>query len=311
MSASALEREIRSCLPNGPTAGRVAFVSYGKAASVYDLPQSQCFKTISAAYTTLRAGYGDTIVLLDDGTTAGMDRETATLAWNKADTHLVGANWSTKGEARTSIRTLSTATGYSPLITVSADGCSFWNIGTFHAPALSSATYVLEVTSNRCKFVNCGFQGMGDSTSAGQAGSDVYIHGGQENEFTDCLIGLTTIQRTSATECNIKFDASAARNRFLNCRIEKYAGNAGQTFVRDGGSSTTDRYQEFNNCVFFNSVGSGATDMTSASAWNSSSGGVLIFRNCDLVAKLAMTWGPSQANVFAKQGTYSVFGPLA
>lgn len=290
-----LARLYRSQLPF-VTPGNVYFVDYGNKHASCDIPKDIVFTTVGAAYNSVVAGQGDTIILLDDGSTAGMDRETATIAWNKNDTHLVGPKYNVMGAGRASLRALA-GSNFTPLIKITGAGCSFWNIGSFHGYDSAVAQIAWHVNGSRNKFINCGLQGLGHATAGAQTGgASLYLDAASENEFRNCTIGLTTIAQSVANQ-QILINNVSDRNRFIDCMLETYATAATHCFIRGNTSGGSDRYLEFLRCIFMNPVNSAATAMTAVSAWHATEGGTLLFPSCDKVGSTG--WGPAQSNIYA------------
>ena len=79
--------------------------------------------TVSKALTLCTADKGDTVYLINDGNTSGTSRETATIAWSKDNTHLIGITAPTMVNSRARISPPSTqSTVVTPMLTVSGDG---------------------------------------------------------------------------------------------------------------------------------------------------------------------------------------------
>jgi hypothetical protein len=303
-----LEQCYRAALPF-VTTGQIFFVSpTDQGGTRKTVPFGRVFKNVASAYAACVAGQGDTIILLDDGNATGFSRETATLLWNKADTHLVGPAYVTSQAPRASVRSVSTG-AYTPLMKVDAPGCSFWNVGFFHGYSTDEDQRCVELTANalRCKFVNVNIQGMGHATPAARAGStSLYLNACSEVEFNNCVIGLDTVTRAAAN-AEVLSAGAISRIRFLNCRFDTYGGASGHLFVNIG--ATADRTIEFLGCAFLNPVNSSATAMTNAGTIGNSVAASLIFgQGCYKVG--ATNWGPAQTNVFAPNSS-GVVAPLA
>jgi hypothetical protein len=239
-------------------------------------------KTLTAAYNKTTDGGGDVVYLMSNGQASGTARLDATLVWDNDNTHLVGCGAPTRVAQRSRIATTS-GTNFTPLITVSGDGCMFANLHAFHGYATAEAQICLNVTGERNYFWNCHFAGMGNATAGDQAGSaSVSLTGDGENTFEQCTIGLDTVAR-STTNAEIDFKSAAVRNQFIDCNIVAFADNAGHLFIKADTSGDLDRYNLFDRCRFINAVASTATTMTGATDVHASAGGMLIFNQCTLI----------------------------
>lgn len=119
----------------------------------------------------------------------------------------------------------------------------FWNGG-------DSATEIggVKVTGHRNAFAGCHIVG-----SAGVAGATSYsllIDAGEENTFTDCVIGTDTVDRGDNADTEIILKGAAARNRFDGCEILSWVteGTA-HGAIRSNGTNGG-RVTLFKDCVF-------------------------------------------------------------
>src|SRR5512139_3240679 len=169
-------------------------------------PQS-AFATLAKAHNAATANQNDVVFLYSESNTAAdtTDYQSATLTWSKDLTHLVGICSGSAWSHRARIAQLSTATGVTNLVTVSADGCYFANFSIFHGVADATSLVALKVTGTRNVFENCHIGGVGDATMSAAGAASLKIDAGAENVFRNCTIGLDTATRDAdATE--ILFD---------------------------------------------------------------------------------------------------------
>lgn len=225
------------------------------------------FKTLLVAHGKCTAGNNDVVFLLSNGATSGTARQSVALTWSKNATHLIGV---CPGGVNPRARIAATSgVEFTPLMTVSADGCIFANLSLYHGYDDASAQICLAVTGQRNVFAGCRISGMGHATAGDQAGGrSLTLTGDGENYFVDCYIGLDTIAR-STTNAEIEFLSAAVRNKFERCLIESYADNAGHLFAK-AGLGGLDRYTIFKDCEFINT---GTTEMTAGLEVNASAGG--------------------------------------
>jgi hypothetical protein len=228
---------------------------------------SRPLKTLLKAHSLCTAGRNDVVYLIGNGATTGTARQDATLVWSKNATHLIGI---TAPGVNPRARIASTnGVNFTPLMTVSADGCVLANLSLFHGYDSATTQICLAVTGQRNVFSNCRISGMGHATAGDQAGSrSLTLSGDGENYFVGCYIGLDTIAR-STTNAEIELLSQAVRNKFEKCTIESYADNAGHLFVKVG-SGGMDRYCIFKDCEFIND---GTSAMTAGLSVHASAGG--------------------------------------
>lgn len=235
--------------------------------------------TLLAAYNKCQSGRGD-IILLKGGptsssTTGHSVRLSAALDWAKNNTHLIGVCAPTSVGQRARITGPSTGGTFSPLLTVSASGCRFENISLFDDYTVDPVA--LKVTGQRNYFGNVNIQGMGAATGADDAAAaSLWLAGGAENTFDNCIIGLDTVPR-SAANSEILFTSAAKRNLFKNCEIVSYCDSATHLWCDASASGSLDRWTRFHDCVFTNAktgISSGLT-MTQGFNVHASAGGYI------------------------------------
>ena len=247
-------------------------------------PKATVFGTYGA-YASAVSGRGDVIIMLTNWTATGTNSvaETLTAAktWAKHCTHLIGA--CTPIPIGQRARFVSSTTGLTPLITISAHNCIFANVQFYYGAAhATSAAVCVKVTGLRNYFKNCGFYGMQHTTAAGNAaGRDLVLSAAEENLFEDCSIGTNTILRGDVANANLQFDTGCARNIFKRCKILGYGG-AGNLFIT-AGVSALDRFVVFEECLFHNWTQGGGASMTQAFSLDAAVGGDVILQDCLVV----------------------------
>ena len=231
------------------------------------------FKTLAQAHSVCTANNNDVVFLV------GSVNLTATLTWSKAKTHLIGLiGLSQNNRARIS-QTGSTV--FSPLVSVTAEGCIFRNIGTFHGFNDASTQICWQDSGGRNSYEGVQFLGMGNATAAAQAGSRSLLVTGTtgENRFTNCQIGLDTVTRATNANASLEIAGGSPRNYFASCVFPMLTSLAGNTMVTVGASGM-DRWAVFDNCSFINCVDSTATTATNAFSVSGSAGGSVVLNNC-------------------------------
>lgn len=208
----------------------------------------QPLATIAAAYAKCTANQHDVVLVLSGSSGNTLS---AALTWSKNYTHLVGLAAPTCAGQRARIFQLSTLTGASPLLTISASGCIFKNFYIFQGVDDNTSLINVSVTGGRNYFENVHFAGGGHATMAINGGASLKLDGAEECLFRHCTIGVDTI--ASATgHVGILFDGAASRNVFEDCHVSMYAGNTGAAFVEVADATGIDRYTLFKDCIFSN-----------------------------------------------------------
>lgn len=244
-------------------------------------------QTLGAGYALLSSGNNDVLVLIGNGTSTGSARLSKGFTWAKNAAHLVGicAPSMISQRARIAPFTGAAQAAFANFFTVSGNGCLFSNVSWFHGfTAGIAAAICMTVSGTRNAFINCDFEGMGDATSAADAGSRNIKITNDENYFGHCNIGLDTISRTNAN-ASVEFSGGKARNIFENCTFVFWSGDGATLGILGTGAACIDRFQLFKGCTFINSIKSGgAVAMTVlASLTNAAPGGLLAYDQCLLV----------------------------
>jgi len=183
----------------------------------------------------------------------------AALTWSKDYTHLIGLCAPTRMAQRARIFQLSTLTGASPLITISASGCIFKDLYIFQGVDDATSLINVKLTGGRNYFENVHFAGGGHATQAVTGGASLLLDGAEENTFVNCTFGVDTVDAGTGM-MGILFDSEAHRNLFERCTVRIRAGNAGAGWVQVVDATGIDRDNTFVNCLFLNNS---ATALTS------------------------------------------------
>lgn len=222
------------------------------------------FATLAAAQAAAVANNGDVVYLV------GRVAITSTLVWAKDGVSLVGLA-SPSGNCRS--RIVGSGSVFTPLVNVTAQGCSFVNIGTFHGFASATAQVCWAEAGGRNFYSSCQLFGGGDATAAAQAGMrSLTIAGSGENRFVGCTIGLDTILRATAANASLEFLAGTARNEFRECIFRMYTSLATNVHVK-ALAAAADRDQLFERCAFFNAIDSTGIAINAAFSINAAAGG--------------------------------------
>lgn len=204
--------------------------------------------TLTAAYAKCTANQHDVVIYVASSSGTNLS---AQLAWAKNYTHLIGFCAPSHVAQRARIFQLSTATGLSPLVNVTATGCIFKNLYAFQGVDDATSLINWQVTGGRNYFENVHFAGGGHATQAVNGGASLSLNGAEENRFVHCTIGVDTIEAATGM-MGILFDGAASRNVFERCHISMLAGHTGAGWVEVIDSTGIDRYTIFDNCLFTN-----------------------------------------------------------
>lgn len=256
-----LSQGIRAGTLLAGTAGNDYFVdpANGNNANSGTTP-GNAFASIATAFAACTANQHDCVWYIAGSSGINLS---AALNWNKNYTHLVGICAPTRTAQRSRIFQLSTLTGASPLLTVSATGCIFQNFYIFQGVNDATSLINVSVTGQRNYFENVHFAGGGHAAQAIDGGASLMLNGAAENTFLNCTIGVDTIDAATGMMCML-MDGDALRNRFIDCDFIIEAGHTGAGFVEVVDSTGIDRYNIFRNCTFLNS---NAPNFTIASAF--------------------------------------------
>jgi hypothetical protein len=224
------------------------------------LTPATAVKTLPIGYAKLTANTNDVLFYLAGSSSISLS---ATLTWAKNYTHFVGVAAPTAVGTRARIFQTSTATGLSPLINITASGCSFQNFYVFQGVDDATSLINVQVTGSRNYFRDVHFAGGGHATMAINGCASLKINGGSENYFVNCTVGVDTVEAATGATA-LTFDGSASRNRFDGCRFTLYIGNSGAVLVELVDATSLDRWTEFNDCSFISNSTNKATTMASA-----------------------------------------------
>lgn len=291
-----------------PTQGNVWWVRPRTGSDVNNsgTQATSAFKTLAKALSMATANQNDIVYLVAEGNTAAntTDYQTSTLTWNKDLVHLIGVNDGPRIGQRSRIAFLSTYATASNLMTVSANGCVFANLGLFAGVASALPTGCLQVTGQRNNFVNCQISGMGNANNDIANAYSLYLNGAAENTFESCYIGLDTVTLGANANSQIRCASQATRNTFYNCEIATYTNHATNNNFLRAPTGSLDRRLTFVDCFFFNPVDSSSTALTQAFIVAADAGGTVLLVGANTGVVGATDWNSTDSgNVRAVNGT--------
>jgi hypothetical protein len=256
------------------------------------------FATLGQAVLKATANNNDVICF------TGTQHLTATLAWSKAQTHLIGLCDPLNRGKRARISpdpAIAGTAGFADLVAVTGAGCWFYNFQAFYGFSNTATALICwHDTAGHSCYDNVEFLGFGDGT--GSTGTS-NLTGARAMKFTsstgestwrNCVFGVDTTVR-NVTNYTIEISGGAPRLRFENCTFESDLGSSG------GASSHVlistdgiDRYCLFKSCNFMSSTLSGGTAMAQAFNLVAAAGGVVLLDYCTSFGCTA--WETSASN---------------
>ena len=297
-----------------PLTGNWWFVNPAAGSDAYDGTSPQTpFQTIYRAYAAATAGNNDVIILIGNGSTSGTARmsvalaqavdstaTTGTITWAKNATHLIGVTAPTgvSNRARfappTGTYTAATFGNSGNMFNVTASGCIFANFSVFNGFSTGASGQICWIENGgRNYYENVDFEGFGDAASAQSATARALkVTGTGENTFMGCTVGLDTVTRTVAN-ANLELAGATPRNKFINCDFPMMTSSATSLFVVGTGAGAIDRWNKFQQCMFYNAVDSTSTNLTVAVSLDAAAGGSLYLNNCSVAG--ATKWGDAGA----------------
>jgi hypothetical protein len=236
--------------------------------------QDDALATVAAAYAKCTSGNHDVVIIAPTGGT-GRTTEAAAITWAKRFTHLIGSAAPTSANTRAGMSFTLAAATTTPQFSLTENGCIFKNVTFKQAVADSYA--LVYITGDYNYFEDVHIQGMGNATAGDSAnGYDLYLNGAGENVFANCTIGDANVAR-SAANCNLKVAGGSSMNRFVNCRFQHWADNAGVLHATITGGNVLARFILFDHCLFIGGgANAGATACTVAMNTSNDIGGSIL-----------------------------------
>ncbi len=267
--------------------------------------------TLAAGYGLLVSGHNDTLVLIGNGAASGSAR-IASFTWAKSATRLVGVCAPSAVSQRARIANATTAglTMTANFFTITGSGCLFQNISWFHGAGAGQTGIAADICvtlsgGSRNVFINCDFEGMGDSTSATDAGSRCLLitAGSQEHLFQHCNFGLDTVTRTNAN-ATIEVAGGGPRNIFEDCTFPFLSSDGLQYAFLAAGAAAMDRWVLFKRCNVICTNAGGGVALAVAFKLAASVGGILCFDSgSGLFNVTAIGDATTKAQTFVSGGT--------
>lgn len=204
------------------------------------------FATLPVAYAALTAGQHDILYYISGATGINLS---VVFDWHKDYTHFIAIAAPNGLSSRSRIYQLSTATGKSPLFTVSCKGSIFSGIYVFQGVADATSLVAVSVTGQRNYFYRCQFVGGGATENAIDNCASLQFDGAEENLFEECVFGSDTIAQATGSSV-LRLVAQSARNHFKKCIFQTYISSASASIVELTLASSMDRWMIFDDCFF-------------------------------------------------------------
>jgi len=265
-------------------------------------------QTLQAGYNLLRSGYNDVLVLLSNGATSGTARLGAGFTWAKNSAHLVGVGPAGRVGPWARIAPTLGIAAFANFFTITGSGCIFSNINWFQgftAGVAASICVTLKGGAQGNAFLGCAFQGMGDVTSATDAGSRCLLitGGAQENYFYGCYLGIDTVERTNAN-ATVEIAGGGPRNIFEKCIFPFWSSDGLQYALLGAAAAAIDRWVLFIGCQFIATVAGAGVAIAAAFHLVATVGGILCFDSTSgLFNFTAIGDATTKAQIFVSGGT--------
>lgn len=272
--------------------GKLIWVDGVSGDDVNRASKDEPIKTMKQALALATAGANDVVVIKNQGATAALStvRMDAALDWNKACTHIV-AQSPTKAifSPRARIAPTAATTAFANFFTLSAAGCLIDGIEFYHGFTTGAASMIcMTVSGAYNRFNRCHLAGMADAASANSTSSASLKIVSSENTFEDCVIGIDTVQRTAANG-NLVFANSGlaaggpGRNLFRRCVFPQWASTTTilqmKVAAGNGAAWTMDRFNVFEDCIFWNFGG----QTVKLATFGATTNGIAVFIRSSLI----------------------------
>ena len=246
--------------------------------------------TLTQALAKCTSGNNDCIFV------NGSIHVTASVAWNKSKTHMIGISPpSQNSRSRIAIaNTAATSGAVSSLVTVTGSGCYFQNMECFNGINQAATQVGWTAGGGENYYKNCNFIGTGHATAAAQAGNRALIVASDENLFEDCTIGSDTIVRATNANATLEMTTGAARTIMRRCVFQSWITDVSDTQITIA-SGGMDRYLLLEQCTLHNFGSTMSAAITNAGG---SPGGNVVLNNCIVIGATAIA---TTGNVFVNQ----------
>jgi len=265
----------------GPGIGEIRYVAPAASATSQYRTQLQTNGVDDDdLHTTLALGEDKLVAYRNDVLLAmpGAYLETASLAWDKANTHIIGLGgpnmWGDHVEPNVCFYTTGVAVAH--VLDITGQNCIFINLNFQNGGANAACVSAVKINKYAAYFKSCRI--AGNIVSAQNASANCcslwIAEAGMYPVLIDCQIGQDVWgNRTTANAGVIKYEttsgASAGRpngSDFINSRILSVGDDSNCAMVRVTAATAIGRGHRFDNSIFshFDGAAAGAKDLTRA-----------------------------------------------
>ena len=249
----------------GPGIGNLFYLVTNKTTDVYynlllkrRVPEDQIFTTLASAEDAMTSGRNDTLFVYP-----GTHTVTASLTWDKNNTHLVGCGGPlSRGGMGSGVYINCETAAVAQVIDVQGSNVEFHNVQLRNVAANAGNLCGLKVSSGVNFYASrCQFSGQGAATQVATAGTcALWLYTASTGKpwgatFENCKIGdAGELVRTVGAV--IYFSGTAGGTAkyvdFVDCVIEGWSQTAANPAVHFAANYCIDRWVRFKNCEFFN-----------------------------------------------------------
>ena len=210
--------------------------------------------SLAAAYAKMVGDRNDVLLVMP-----GTYTTTATLAWAKRNTHLVGLGGpNIQGYDTYGTQFYTTTAGQNDIINVTGQRSQFHNVTFANNGADAGNLTSFKVSCYGVYAQGCQFVGMMNSTQAAVAAANSLeiAAGGSYFQAVNCAIGDHEWSTQGALNGQLYFSNTVTTNppaagKFVNCVFRGQHSNTGRVLVKTLGNHAVGREWLFDNCHFY------------------------------------------------------------
>lgn len=262
------------------------------------------FATITQALSRCTANNDDVVFV------SGTVHLTAALAWSKNRTHMIGLTGGlAPGPALLTVTSVAATTGaFTPLVNVTAAGCTFQNISALSGITQAAAQVCWAEAGGNNDYIACSFNQVGSATAAAHAGNRALTLASVGNGFKECIIGGDAIVRATGTNYSMETLAGAGSSVFRGCTFPMWSSVAASAFV-NAATVTASGYILFDDCQFINDINNaGGTSLTQAFNISATAGASFILTPLSVVAGATILNTGSTGTVYTSSAAAAATG---
>jgi hypothetical protein len=270
------------------------------------LSPGHALASVEAALDKCTAEKHDVVYLIASDTA---DSPTASIAWSKDHTHLIGlgADFPGIGQRSRITGAAATAIGVEGVLAVSARGCIIKNLQVQNATAAASGGVLVSGPYNY--FENVFFNGMNDASSANKATSYCLSVTAAENVFRHCTIGSVQTVGTAGFPLLI----STGAELFEDCLIQRYSQTTGAFLVQLVAGTAGMSLLRFNDCTFYCQTVNWAAGITDVFNVAQTGSHYVLLKDCVAIGGTGagISWSDVVTHVYHNQAAPATGGGIA